>query len=420
MSHEYKMKYGSTYCTFSLPESVSTEELDMQEVPVLQNPQEAIRKAINHPIASPPLKAILKPGQTVTLLVNDSTRVANSYVFLPILLDECNQAGIPDENIAVLFALGTHRDMDEPEMRSLVGDKVADRVKMYNSTAKKTADFVYAGTTSRGTEVYFHKTAMQSDHIICTGSIVYHFFSGFGGGRKALFPGVSAYETIRQNHSLMLEAGAGLGKTAGNPVYEDQVEGTEFHRPSFLLNVVLNEKKELVGVFAGDYIKAHLEGCEFVKNLYGVPLKQKANLVIATCGGYPKDINVYQMQKTMDNARLAVKEGGIVILLGECREGVGSDMYVEWMKKFKTPTAIEAEVRRQFVIGGHKAYAVTRLMNHVEFILISAMDDELVKTLLFTPAHSMEEALSLAFTKLGNKPHVCLMPQGSLTVPIVE
>jgi nickel-dependent lactate racemase len=216
----------------------------------------------------------------------------------------------------------------------------------------------------------------------------------------------------------MLEPGAVTGRLKGNPAYEDQVEGTEMKRPSFLLNVVLNEKKEFLKVYGGDYIQAHLEACKFVETIYGTPISGLADLVIATCGGYPKDINVYQLQKTMDNAWLAVREGGVVIILGECEEGVGDDLYLEWMKKYQTPERIEAEIRAHFVVGGHKAYAVTRLMKRAQFILLSGLDPELARILLFTPAKDMKEALRMAFAKVGANPRVLLMPQGSLTVPI--
>jgi nickel-dependent lactate racemase len=346
--------------------------------------------------------------------------VANSHVFMPILLDEMNAAGIPDQDMAIIFALGTHRLMTDEEMVQEVGETVANRVKMHNSDAKDSSQFTYFGETSRGTPVWFNTLVVQADHIICTGSIVHHFFAGFGGGRKAMLPGVSAYETIRKNHSMIFDPDACIGKLEGNPIYHDQVEGVEMHRPSFLLNVVLNEKKEFLAVFAGDYIQAHLEGCKLVDEVYGAELAEPADLVIATCGGFPKDINVYQMQKTMDNAWVAVRDGGVVILLGECIEGTGSATYEDWMREYQTPDRIAEMVKANFQIGAHKAYAVTRLMKKAEFILVSAMEPEFAKLLLFTPAKDMEEALAIAFAKLGPKPRIALMPQGSLTVPRIR
>jgi nickel-dependent lactate racemase len=417
---EYKFKYGKKEISFALNADLVLNELKIKDFPPLSDPETAIKEAIRHPIQSPPLREIVRPGQKVAFLVNDSTRVANSHIFMPILLDELNAAGIPDKDMFIMFAVGAHRLVPPEEMVQLVGEKVAKRVKMYNSDARDSSQFSYLGKTSRGTPIYFHKKVVEADHIILTGSIVYHFFAGFGGGRKALLPGVASFETICRNHALMLEPGAGLGKLKGNPVYEDQVEGTEMRRPSFLLNVVLNEKKEFLKVFAGDYIQAHLQGCALVEQIYGAEISEPADLVIASCGGYPKDINVYQLQKTMDNAWLAVREGGVIIILGECVEGVGSDDYLRWMKEYKTPAKIEEEVRKNFIVGGHKAYAVTRLMKKAQFILVSDLDPELVRTLLFTPAKDMEEALRLAYARLGSHPRIILMPQGSLTVPIMK
>lgn len=416
----YSFKYGKTKIQFSLDPSLVAGELKIQDYPVLPDPETAIREAIRNPIGSKPLRDIVKPGETVVFIVNDPTRVANSHVFMPILLDELNAAGVPDKDMSILFALGTHRPMTEAEMIAEVGEAVAKRVPMYNSDAKDASQFTFFGTTSRGTPVWFNNRAVQADHIICTGSIVHHFFAGFGGGRKAMLPGVAAYETIRKNHSMIFDPNAVIGKLDGNPIYHDQIEGVEMHRPSFLINVVLNEKKEFLAVFAGDYIEAHREGCKLVDEVYGPELDAPADLVIASCCGYPKDINVYQMQKTMDNAWVAVREGGIVILCGECIEGTGSATYEEWMRQYKTPERIQERVHADFQIGAHKAYAVTRLMKKAEFILLSSMEPDFAQMLLFTPAKDMEDALAKAFAKLGPNPRILLMPQGSLTVPRIR
>ncbi len=395
-------------------------ELRVKEFPPLKDPAAAVLESIRNPIRSKPLREIPRPDQTIAFVVNDPTRVANSHVFMPVLLNEMNAAGVPDGNMFVIFAAGAHRELTESEMVELVGPETARRVKMYNTNARDPEQFAYVGTTSRGNEVFFHKRVVEADHIVCTGSIVYHFFSGFGGGRKALLPGVSRFETICRNHALMLAPGAAMGRLEGNPVYEDQIEGAEFLRPSFLLNVVLNERKEFLKVFAGDYIQAHLQGCRFVETVYGCEISRPADLVIASCGGYPKDINVYQLQKTMDNAWLAVREGGAVIILGECAEGVGSDQYLQWMMDYKTPERIEEKIRSDFIVGGHKAYAVTRLMKKAQFILLSGLEPQLARTLLFTPAKDMKEAMEIAERKVGPNPRIILMPQGGLTVPVLK
>ncbi|MCX5909281.1 MAG: nickel-dependent lactate racemase, partial [Deltaproteobacteria bacterium] len=412
-------RYGKKEIRFSLDPSQVIGELKIKDYPPIPDPAAAIRQAIRNPIHSKPLKEIVKPGQTVAFIVNDTTRVANSHVFMPMLLDELNAVGVPDKDMFIAFALATHHPLNQAEMEDLVSPQAAKRVKMHNPDCHNLSQYKYIGTTSRGNKIYFYKPVTEADHVILTGSIVYHYMAGFGGGRKALFPGVAAYETIRYNHSFLLDPNARIGKMRGNPVAEDQLEGVGMCKPSFLLNGVLNEKKEFLKIFAGDYRQAHLEGCKFVESVYGAPVKEPADLVIASCGGYPKDINVYQLQKTMDNAWLAVREGGVVIILGECLEGTGSEEYERWMQEYKTPEKIEEKIRANFVIGGHKAYTCTRLMKKAQFILLSCLDPGLSRTLLFTPAKDMSEALRMAFEKLGPKPRVLLMPQGSLTVPIL-
>jgi nickel-dependent lactate racemase len=418
MMKEYSFRYGKGEAKVSLDPSLVTDELVIKRFPEIADPATAVRKAIRNPIDSPPLRELVKPGQTVAFIVNDPTRVARSYVFLPILLDELNAAGVPDANMRIVFSLGTHRAMTDAEMAEEVGAAVAARVTMHNTDCRDDSQFQFFGTTSRGTKIGFNKLVTEVDHIICTGSIVHHFFSGFGGGRKAMLPGVAAYETIRHNHSMMFDPNAVIGRLEGNPVYLDQIEGVEMCRPSFLLNVVLDEEKRFLRVFAGDYITAHKEACQFVDQVYGAEVKQEADLVIASCGGYPKDINVYQLQKTMDNTWCAVREGGVVIILGECREGSGSAQYEKTMREHRTPERVETALRANFEIGAHKAYAVTRLMKKAQFILVSDMDPDFSRMLLFTPAATIEEALAMAYAKLGPTPTITLMPMGALTVPL--
>jgi len=418
MVKQYTFRYGKGHLTFSLDPALVIDELTIKRFAELADPRAAVTEAIRHPIGSPPLREIVRPGQTVAFIVNDPTRVARSDVFMPILLDELNAVGVPDTNMRIVFSLGVHRAMTEAEMTAEVGPAVAARVKMHNPDCFDDSQHTFFGTTSRGTKIGFNKLVTEADHIICTGSIVHHFFAGYGGGRKAMLPGVAAYETIRHNHSMMFDLNAVIGRLDGNPVYLDQIEGVEMCRPSFLLNVVLDEDKRFLKVFAGDYIKAHREACVFVDQVYGAEVKREADLVIASCGGYPKDINVYQLQKTMDNAWCAVREGGVIIILGECCEGSGSAHYEQMMRECKTPERVEAALRAKFEIGAHKAYAVTRLMKKAEFILVSGMDPEFSRMLLFTPAQTVEQALALAYRKLGPTPRITLMPMGALTVPL--
>lgn len=422
MLQAYKYKYGRGYKEFSLPKEQVVAELKTAAMAPLEDLEAAIKEAIYNPINCPGLDKLVKPGQKIAFICNDPTRVANTHEFMPILVRELNKLGIRDEDMRIVFALGTHRLMTHEEMVAAVSEEVASRLAMYNSDCHAHEDFNYFGATSFGTPVLLNKLICDVDLVIMTGSIVHHFFSGFGGGRKAVLPGVAAMETIRRNHSLMMDPNAALGRLAGNPVYEDQMEGVELfaakHR-LFLFNAVLDAQKQFIKIFAGDWRQAHLEACAFVDKVYGAPIAAPADIVLASCGGYPKDINIYQLQKTMDNAWCAVKEGGVVIILGECEEGSGSAALEQALLDYPSPDAIKEQLEKKFIIGAHKAFAITRLMKKATFILVSALDKKLAEQLLFKAADSVEEALELAEQILGYRGKIVLMPQGSLTVPLL-
>lgn len=421
---KYVLPYGQGSKEIELDETLVLKEVRTKEFEPLKNIPYEVLEAIYHPIGCPPINEIIKPGQKIAFICNDPTRVANSFDFMPVLVNEMNKLGVKDEDMHIVFALGTHRPMTEEEMVQAVGKDVASRLKMYNSLCNEQEDFKYFGTTSRGSPVWINKHLCDVDHVILTGTIVHHYFSGYGGGRKAILPGCAAMETVRVNHSFMLDPAAGLGKTTGNPCYEDQMEGVALFakgRSLFLFNAILNAKHQFLKMFAGDYIKAHKEACKFVDEVYGSVIPKEADLVIASCGGYPKDINVYQMQKTMDNAACAVRKGGAVIMVAECVEGSGSAVLEEACRRLGSPQAIKAELEKDFRIGANKAYAVTRLMEKAKYYLVTALDRKMARDMLFSGAYdTIEEALAAAEKEIGKVESVIVMPEGSLTVPRVE
>lgn len=419
----YKYNYGHAYKHFSLEEERVLGELKTKNTALLPNLKAAVVDALYHPIASAPINELVHPGMKIAFICNDSTRVANTHDFMPILVEEMNKLGIKDEDMHIVFALGTHRCMSHEEMVEQVGENIAARLKMYNSDCHIQEDFRYFGETSYGTPVWLNKHICDADLVILTGTVVYHFFSGFGGGRKAVLPGVAAMETVRKNHSLMMSPNAQLGKLHGNPVYDDQMEGVSLFAKKhkmFLFHTILNAQHEFLKIFAGDWNKAHLEACKFVEQVYGVPVDELADIVIASCGGYPKDINIYQLQKTMDNAWCAVKDGGVVIIIGECEEGSGSAALEKALEENPSPDAIKEQLEKNFVIGAHKAFAITRLMKKAKFILVSALDKKIAEKLLFETVDNVDDAIKLAEQYVGKDYKILLMPQGSLTVPVLQ
>lgn len=420
----YTFAYGRGEKEFTIDNDKVIKEVRTEDFPPMQDIRQGVLDAVRNPIGCESIEKIIKPGDTVAFICNDPTRVANSYDFMPVLVEEMNRLGVKDEDMSIVFSLGTHRDMTQAEMEEAVGADIAHRLKTFNSTCTVEGDFEYFGDTSRGTPVWINKHLCHVDHVILTGTIVHHYFSGYGGGRKAILPGCAAMETVRKNHSFMLDENAALGRTVGNPVYEDQMEGVALFakgRSLFLFNAVLNAHHQFLRMFAGDYIAAHKEACKFVDQVYGCVIPKKADLVIASCGGYPKDINVYQMQKTMDNTMCAVRKDGVVILLADCEEGSGSKVLEETFKRLKTAEEIKAELESNFRIGANKAFAVSRPQAYARYILVTSLDRDLAKTMHFKGAvNTVEEALEIAKEYVGENPDIILMPEGSLTVPRVE
>lgn len=391
-----ELRYGAGTVRFELPPEWEVEEVAFRPYPVEADPVGAIRRALAEPLGTPPLREIVRAGERVCILVNDGTRQARSELFLPLVLEELNRAGVRDEDVFLVFATGSHRQVGREEMAALVGREVAARVAMYSHDCHDAGLLTFLGTTSRGTPVYINSRVVDADRRILTGSVVHHWFAGFGGGRKALVPGVAGYETIRRNHALMLEPGCRAGVLDGNPVAEDMLEAARLVGADFLVNTVLNPAGDVLGVFAGDMDLAHREACRLAHRAFAGYGAGPADLVIASCGGWPKDINVYQSHKALENAALVCRPGGVIILAAECREGVGSDCYWEWVQKYPTLPELERAIREEFVLGGHKAWAVARITARHPVVLLSSLDPATVTRLGFVPASTPEEALAAA------------------------
>ena len=276
------------------------------------------------------------------------------------------------------------------------------------------------GVTSRGTPVDIVRIVAEADRRICLGNIEYHYFAGYSGGAKAIMPGCSTWNAIQANHSMMVRDESHAGNIATNPVRQDIEEACSMVGVDFILNVVLNEHKKIVKAVAGDVTEAHRVGCEYLDHLYAKKIKKQADIVIVSQGGAPKDLNLYQTQKALDNAKHAVREGGIIILVGSCKEGLGNPVFDEWFREASRPQDIIDRLNRGFKLGGHKAAAVAQVMNRASIYMVSDMDPEFVRSIFMTPYATVQEAYDAAEKKLGGNADVIVMPYGGSTLPQVE
>lgn len=395
-NHEQSLPYGSGQdFNFNFPAGLEDNVLQCRPVPGLEDFRAEVLRSLDNPLASVPLQELLEPGQKVVIAVNDITRLVKSEEYMPVLVDYLNAAGIPDRQITILIATGTHRPAAPQEVRKLLGPELADRLTIASNLAENAADFVLLGTTSRGTPVKINRLACEADHVILTGGINFHYLAGFSGGRKSVLPGMAALDSIRANHSLVLDAGPQVapGLMDGNPVAEDMLEAAAMLKPSFLANVVLNEKGRPAGVFAGHWEKAHRAGCEFAARCFGVRLPEQRPLVIASAGGFPKDINLYQAFKGLYNGMQAVTAGGTVIFAAQCCEGIGDESYFQLACTGMTKQEKQELLRREFSIASYAGYVNGLWPEKAAIRLISDLPPAQVEAMGMEPYASLDEAL---------------------------
>ena len=408
--------YGPGTRSFSLDDRNLLLEMKAYEPEGEVDEVEEIRRALREPIGKPTLPELLMPGESVCIITSDITRPCPSARILPPLIEELEAAGIRPEDITVVFALGSHRRHTEEERR-LVGPDVYARVHTVDSDPE---DTVYLGTTSYGTPVNITSIVAQADRRICVGNIEYHYFAGYSGGGKAIMPGVSDRAAIQANHSRMIRPDARAGAINDNPLRLDIEEAADICGCDFILNVVLNEEKQIVKAVAGDHRTAHRVGCAFLDQLYKIKIPCLADLVIATPGGLPKDINLYQTQKALDNARQAVRPGGIIILAGQCAEGFGEHVFEEWLLEATKPADLLERVRKEFRLGGHKAVAIAMVLAKAEVYFVSDMPAELAAETFMQPFQDLELAVETALRKLGPDARVIVMPHAGSTLPCLN
>ncbi|MDD3866842.1 MAG: nickel-dependent lactate racemase [Eubacteriales bacterium] len=409
--------YGDRELAVRIPQHQLLMELKANDVPVPADPDRLIREAIACPIGSGTLDQIVRPGETVAIIVSDITRPSPSHLILPPLLDALNTAGIADDSIEIIFALGIHRPHTREEQERLVGSVVYQRIRCFDSDP---ADIINFGSTPLGTPVNITRRAAQADHRILTGNIEFHYFAGYSGGAKALMPGVSDRAAIQANHSRMVETSSRAGAIDDNRLRLDLEAALDLCPCPFIVNVVLDEQKRIVGAFAGDHRLAHRAGCRCLDQLYRIEIPRLADLVIATPGGLPKDINLYQTQKALDNAKYAVRPGGIIILAGQCREGYGEAVFARWLESTSQPSDLISRIHREFELGGHKAAAIAMVLENADVWLYSDLPDTLAKQTGMRPVHDLQTAIDDALEHLGPDARVIVMPHAGSTLPSVS
>lgn len=418
------LRYSPDPLEAELPWSDSITLLDIKSRATPPVSVDDVKEAIGHPIGMDhPLFAPVKPGDSVAFVVSDSFRRTGIHRVLPHLLAELERRGVDENSVFFLFATGVHRAPTPKEQAHILGPdlyrRFADRAFSHNAWDENR--LVKVGTTSRGTTVRVNRRLLECDRIYVTGTVVMHYFAGFGGGRKSILPGLSGADTISQNHSLNLDPAVDrlnpnvrIGVLDGNPVAEDMQEGASFVPVDGIINTVLDKTGEIAALFAGDIVAAHRAATDCAADLYCAALKEKADLVIASAGPVR---NFVQAHKALYNAYQAMKPGGRILFVAPCAEGLGGETFTKWLR-LGDRHAVFSALRRQSEINGQTA--LSTLEKAPSALFVTEMSEADVRLLGGRKAPSLEKALDQLRMELPPHPAICFMPHAEYTVPILS
>ncbi|HRI89954.1 MAG TPA: nickel-dependent lactate racemase [Candidatus Hydrogenedentes bacterium] len=419
--NSFSIDYGAQTLTATLDWGTSLGAIDIREAPSLHAPERALEESLCRPIGGEGhfLDGIV-PGDRVCILVSDAYRKTGIATLLPKLLEALAERGVASESIQFLFASGIHRPPNTAQQREILGADVYDRfgARAWTHDPYDDAAHVLLGTTSRGTPVEINRRAVECDRLIVTGTVVLHYFGGFGGGRKGVVPGVASARTIAHNHAMNLHPSENrlhpdvrIGVTDGNPVAEDMLEAAGMVPVHGIINTVLNRRNDIAGIFVGEMRAAHHEACAFARDLYAVPIARRADFVIASAGPAR---NYVQSHKALYNAYQAIKPDGTIIFLAPCEEGLGGDHIEKWLR-LGTSDDIIAALRVKSEIYGQTALSTREKARQA--LLLTEMDEAKVRMLGARKADTLSAALDATRRAHGDRATYYVMPSAAYTVP---
>lgn len=418
------LAYGKTGLKVALPDDANVTIVEPVFVPGLSDPIKALRNALRHPIDSPPLRDLVSSGDTVAIVFSDITRPTPNHLLIPSVLAELDH--LPDDQIVLCNALGTHRPNTDEELRQMLGAGIVERYRIEQNNAFDPDTQVFLGTTRQGHEVWINRVYMEADVKILTGFIEPHFFAGFSGGPKAVMPGMAGQKTVLGNHDAALIAHPNVtwGVMDDNPLRDEICEAAGMTTPSFLLNVTLNRDKAITGVFAGALESAHRAGAEFARKTAMVPVEEPFDIVITTNSGYPLDLNLYQTVKGMSAAAQVVRPGGAIIAAAECWDGIPDHgLYGQLLREAADPADLLAHIRafpepRQ---DQWQAQVQAQIQQKATvYVYAGGLTPEQIRGALFEPCTDIAATVDYLRAIYGQDARICVLPEGPQTVPYVR
>jgi nickel-dependent lactate racemase len=378
-----------------------------------------IGEVLSTPIQSPPLEDLFSTGDSVLIVVSDATRATASAQILNLLVRRLIQIGVSPADLEIIFATGIHRSVTPEEKIELLTPFIAQRVKTIDHNAYDASQMVLLGTTERGTPIQVNRALKDFSHVVITGAIGFHYFAGFTGGRKSICPGLASPSTIEATHKLALDfetggrrSGVGTGLLDGNVVHEECERVAALIEPRFSINSVVDERGRAVRIYAGEWRGAHRTGCSEYLESHSVEIDEQRKVVIVSCGGSPYDINLIQAHKALDMAAHACKDGGTIILLAECRDGLSQPNFLKWFEE-KNSSALAARLRDAYEVNGQTAWSLLIKAERYRILLVSELPEEHVRRMRMIPARSLTDALS----QIAGEQSGYIMPYGARFLP---
>ena len=413
-----RLPFGRSYLDFSVPEDRLTGVLvpSSDKSGAGKSQEDIVREALKNPVESLQLHELSVGRQNIVLIASDHTRPVPSHIITPLILEEI-RSGNPLANITILISTGTHRASTRDELIEKFGLAIVSKecILMHNAVD---SEVVNIGSLPSGGNLFINQIAAKADLLISEGFIEPHFFAGFSGGRKSVFPGITNRQSVLANHcaEFIAHPKCRTGVLMGNPIHEDMVCAAKISRLAFIVNVVLDKNKNIVSAFAGHFEAAHRRGTSYVTSLAGVN-RQPADIVITTNGGYPLDQNIYQAVKGMTAAEATCNPGGVIIMVAECSDGHGGESFFNTFSNKKSVQEIADEIlsrtKDQTVMDQWESQILARILLQHPIILVTKAPAEMVKTFRMQLAPSVEAAIQKAEEILQNhEAKITVIPDG--------
>ena len=417
---QVELAYGRRSFTFDFDDAqFSVLDTETVRAPPLSDFE--VGAAFDSPIASPPLDEIVGSNDSVLIVVSDATRATASAQVVNLLVRRLVQSGVSLAQMAVIFATGIHRPVTDKEQLELVSPFIVQRLRILSHDAYDRTRLIALGNTESGVSVEVNSALREFSRVFVIGGITFHYFAGFTGGRKSVCPGLASPQTIEATHMLALDfetggrrAGVRAGLLEGNPVHEECERVAGLVAPSWAINTIVDEKKSAAKMFCGDWRLAHRAACEYYLDQYSVNIAKKHDIVIAGCGGFPHDINLIQAHKALDMAALACNDGGTIILLGECSDGLGRPDFLKWFDE-NDSRALAARLVNGYEVNGQTAWALLTKAERFRVCLISELPHADVKKMRMHPVQTIAEGLAQASGGSG-----FIMPRGAAVLPRIR